>query len=86
MNDRTTTFSDRVDIDMWYTSSDHRSVRLVEHLAKYADSVKDMFDVNIKIVSMQCGDECTDEYKRDHCLSGGKYCDMHSNKDGKFGA
>ena len=38
-----------------------------------------------KIVSMACGDHCTDKFKKKNCLSNGKYCDMHAEDGGKMG-
>ena len=51
MSDRTTEHSDHVNIDMWYTSSDHKSIRLIEHLGQYVESTTDEFTINPKIVS-----------------------------------
>lgn len=69
---------------MWYTSSDHKSVRLIEHLGHYVNEVTDVFTINPKIVSFKCGDDCDAGYKRLHCLSNGRYCDMNANKEGKY--
>lgn len=79
---------EHIDIDLWYTSSDHRSLRLIFHLGKYVEEVKDIMRINPKIVSKQCGPECSEKDKKDHCLSNGKYCDMHSDLqlNGKLGA
>ena len=89
MSDRTTFWSDHVNIDVWYTASDHRSVRMVEHLANYVDSATNYFDINPKIVTFDCNTfgskNCDIGYKRLHCLGNGKYCDMHSEKDDKYG-
>lgn len=30
---------------------------------------------------MPCDDHCSDKFKKNNCLSNGKYCDMHG-KDG----
>lgn len=76
-----------VNIDIWYTSSDHKSLRLVEHVSKYVKHIdSSVMRINPRIVSMRCGDDCSDKYKKDHCLSKGKYCDLHADTDGRYGA
>ena len=72
-----------VDVDMWYTASDHRSMRLVEHTSKYIDDVHEKMRLNPKIVSMRCGEHCTYKFKKSNCLSNGKYCDMLSDPNEK---
>lgn len=74
MSDRTTEYSDHVNIDMWYSSSDHKSMRMVQHLAWMVDKVPEMFDINPKIVSRPCSDDlsiCDSTYKSFHCVSNG---------------
>jgi len=76
-SDNKSGLTDKVNLDMWYTSGDRRSLRLIEHLGHLLESTAyDDIIFTPKIVSHDCGDNCDADFIKKNCLGGGKYCAM----------
>ena len=74
-----------VDVKVWYTTNDERSLLFVKDLGKYvrqADRSERGIDFEPKFVHWSCP-QCDSDFKRQNCLSDGKYCAMNhdSNSD-----
>jgi hypothetical protein len=69
----------RVEYDIWYTSSDVNSLDFIQDFAKLDQKLGDQVLMTPRFVFWQCVD-CDDEYLADHCLGGGKYCAMDQGR------
>jgi hypothetical protein len=65
----------RVGIELWYTSTDDRSLDFIRNMAEYIVPIQDFVDFEPKFVSWSCPN-CDIEYKKKNCISDGKYCAM----------
>lgn len=63
---------DNVNAEFWYTSSDDRSLDLINDLAEYIVPISNI-DFVPKFVTWACPN-CDSDYKKLNCLSDGKYC------------
>ena len=69
-----------VKVDLWYTSSDDRSLDFIRNIAEYLEPIIDQVIFEPKFVSWSCPN-CDSDYKRINCMSEGKYCAMqHAEK------
>jgi len=79
--------SDSVDVDIWYTSNDDRSLVFVKDMKEFILPLagsKDGINLHPKFVHWSCP-HCDSAFKKRHCLSDGKYCAMnHDMTDSKF--
>jgi hypothetical protein len=70
---------DSVDVDIWYTSNDDRSLVFVRDMKDYMTPLS-RSDVGMnfkpKFVHWSCP-HCDSDFKKRHCLSDGKYCAMN---------
>ena len=66
---------EKVNFDMFYTSGDQQSMRLLDHMRHYYNKL--YHDINFRpmIVTWNCQkDGCNQEYMKKNCVSKGKYC------------
>lgn len=78
---------DSVDVDIWYTSNDDRSLVFVRDMKDYLNPLsKSQEGINFKpkFVHWSCP-HCDSDFKKRHCLSDGKYCAMnHDMSESKY--
>lgn len=70
----------RVEYDIWYTSSDDRALDFISSMKTYSQSLDRGVLMTPRFVYWQCVD-CDEEMIEKHCWSGGKYCAVDSNND-----
>lgn len=66
--------------ELWYTSSDDKSLDFIRNMAEYLEPIIDQITFEPKFVSWACP-HCDSAYKNQNCISGGKYCALHHNAD-----
>lgn len=70
---------DSVDVDIWYTSNDDRSLVFMRDMKSYLiplDKSNEGIKFHPKFVHWSCP-HCDSDFKKRHCLSDGKYCAMN---------
>lgn len=70
---------DSVEVEFWFTSNDDRSLIFVKDMAEFIIPLsKSDSGINLtpKFVHWSCP-HCDSKFKKDHCLSDGKYCAMN---------
>lgn len=63
----------RVEYDIWYTSSSDRALDFINEFSKIDNKLGDDVLMTPRIVYWQCL-SCDNEYKKSDCYGGGKYC------------
>ena len=72
-----------VESELWYTSSDDRSLDFIRNMAEYFEPILGQLIFEPKFVSWNCSN-CDSEFKQDNCISDGKYCAMMHNPNMNF--
>lgn len=70
----------RVEYDIWYTSSDDRALDFISSMKTYNLELDDNVLMTPRFVYWRCID-CDEDMIKKHCWSGGKYCAVDSNND-----
>lgn len=74
-----TVASGLVKTELWYTSSDDRSLDFISNMAEYVVPVIEKMSFEPKFVTWACPN-CDSDYKKQNCISDGKYCAMQHNE------
>ena len=67
-----------VKANLWYSSSDDRALDFVKNMAEYIEPIIRSVDFKPKFVTWSCPN-CDSDYKRNNCVSDGKYCAMQTS-------
>ena len=67
------TENNSVNIELFYTSSDDRSLDFIRNMAEYLEPIIQQITFEPKFVSWACP-RCDSDFKRKNCISDGKYC------------
>mmetsp|Transcript_16900 Transcript_16900/g.25999 ORF Transcript_16900/g.25999 Transcript_16900/m.25999 type:complete len:272 (-) Transcript_16900:280-1095(-) len=59
--------------EMWYSSSDDRSLDFVKNIADYLEPLMDQIVFEPKFVTWACP-KCSTSFKEKNCVSNGRYC------------
>lgn len=65
--------------ELWYTSSDDRSLDFISNVAEYIVPIIERMSFEPKFVTWACP-HCDSDYKRTNCVSDGKYCAMQHSE------
>ena len=66
-------------VNYWYTSGDDRSLDFVRDISKYVEKLADSIIWSPRFVTWACP-HCDDDFKRQNCVSDGKYCAMRHDE------
>ena len=67
--------------EMWYTSSDRKSLDFVKNVAEYVEPIlNDRLIFEPKFVQWSCP-HCDSDFKRKNCVSGGNYCALQHDQN-----
>ena len=69
---------DFVKSQMWYTSSDDKSLDFIKNMGEYLRPLVKEMSFQPKFVTWSCED-CDVEFKKQNCLSDGKYCALQDD-------
>lgn len=69
----------QVKTELWYTSSDDRSLDFISNMAEYLVPIIEKMSFEPKFVTWACP-HCDSDYKKKNCLSDGKYCAMQHSE------
>ena len=72
--------NNKVDVSLWYSSSDDRALDFVKNMAEYIEPIIKTVDFKPKFVTWACP-FCDSAYKKENCVSGGKYCAMQTSQN-----
>mmetsp|Transcript_9305 Transcript_9305/g.15684 ORF Transcript_9305/g.15684 Transcript_9305/m.15684 type:complete len:170 (+) Transcript_9305:535-1044(+) len=67
--------SDSVQLSLWYSANNDRSLDLLKDLGDYLKPVIKEIDFQPRFVHWNCP-HCDSDFKRDNCVSDGQYCAM----------
>jgi len=70
-----------VDVRIWYTSSDDRSMDFISDMGEHLKPIMDRLNFNPNVVHFSCA-TCDSAFKRQNCLSDGKYCALYGHDKG----
>jgi len=69
----------RVEYDIWYTSTDDRAMDFIDNFMQYDKLLGDKVLMTPHYVTFDCRD-CDEEYKKKECFDNGKFCALnHKN-------
>jgi len=68
--------SNDVSTELWYTSSDEKSLDFIRNIAKYVEPIIQRIEFVPRMISYACP-SCDSDFKKSNCVSNGKYCAMH---------
>lgn len=71
---------DRVEYDMWYTSSNDRALDFISDFKEYDEKFGSKVLFTPRFVFWKCT-FCEDEYLKNDCYGGGKYCAVEPTND-----
>lgn len=67
--------NDEVSLELWYTASDDTSLDFIRNIAPFIEPLIQHVDFQPRFVTHACP-KCDADYKRENCLSDGRYCAM----------
>lgn len=62
-------------VNYWYTTGDDRSLDFIRDVSKYIEKLSDIITWTPRLVTWACP-HCDDTFKKQNCVSDGKYCAM----------
>lgn len=66
-------------VNYWYTSGDDRSLDFVRDISKYVEKLSSSIIWQPRFVTWACP-HCDDDFKKQNCVSDGKYCAMRHDE------
>jgi len=69
--------NNKVDATFWYSSGDDKALDFVKNMADYLEPIIRFINFEPKFVTWACP-HCESSYKKDNCVSDGKYCALQS--------
>ena len=70
----------RVEYDIWYTSSNDRALDFIREFAKYDEMLGDSVKMTPHFIFWKCP-HCQQQYLNNDCYGGGKYCAIEPSND-----
>ena len=74
-----TTDDNTVNAELWYTSSDDRSLDFIRNIAEDLVPITEYMSFEPKFVTYACP-HCDSQFKKANCVSNGKYCAIQNNE------